>query len=98
MESAYARCLGHELTLRGVPFRSEVELSVIYKGMNLDCSYRMDFVIDEKIVLELKAVESLHPIHEAQLITYLKLSGLRVGLLFNFNSAVLKNAVVRRVI
>ena len=98
MESAYVQCLRHELTLRNIPFRSEIDLPVTYKGVHLDCAYRMDFVIDEKIVLELKAVDSLHPIHEAQLMTYLKLSGYRVGFLFNFNSAVLKNAIVRRVI
>jgi GxxExxY protein len=97
MESAYVHCLRHELTLRGVPFRFEVNLPVSYKGVNLDCGYRMDFVVDEKIVLEIKAVEELHPIHEAQLITYLKLSGFRVGLLFNFNTAVLKNGMMRRV-
>ena len=97
MESAYVHCLRHELTLRGVSFRFEVDLPVSYKGVNLDCGYRMDFVVDDKIVLEIKAVEDLHPIHEAQLITYLRLSGLRVGLIFNFNAAVLRNGMTRRV-
>ena len=98
MESAYVQCLRHELSLRSIPFRSEVELPVTYKGVHLDCAYRMDFVVEEKIILELKSVESLQPIHEAQLMTYLKLSGYRVGFLLNFNSAVLKNAIVRRVL
>jgi len=98
MESAYAQCLRHEFELRRIPFRAEVELPVRYKGIHLDCAYRMNFVVDEKIVLELKSVEAIHPIHEAQLITYLKLSGYRVGILFNFNTAVLKNSMLRRVI
>jgi GxxExxY protein len=98
LESAYMRCLEHELTLRGIPFRREVSLPVVFKGVQLDCGYRMDFVVDEKIVVEIKAVEALAPIHEAQLLTYLRLSGMRVGLLINFNSAVLKNGIVRRVL
>jgi GxxExxY protein len=98
LDSAYCRCLEHEMTLRGIPFRKEVALPVLFKGVQLDCGYRMDFVIDEKIVVEIKAVEALAPIHEAQLLTYLRLSGMRVGLLINFNSAVLKNGIVRRVL
>ena len=72
-------------------------LPVNYKGMQLDCGYRIDLVIDERIVVELKAVEALTSIHEAQLMTYLRLSGIRVGLIINFNSAVLRNAMIRRV-
>jgi GxxExxY protein len=98
LESAYRRCLEYELKLRGIPFRSEVELPVIYKGMRLDCGYRMDLVIEEKTIVELKAVESLTKLHEAQLMTYLRLSGIRVGLLMNFNSPVLRNAFIRRVL
>ena len=88
----------HELTLCGIPFRKEVELPVVYKGLKLDCGYRMDLVVDERIVLELKAVDKLTGVHEAQLLTYLKLSGLRVGLLINFNSAVIRNSIIRRVL
>lgn len=84
--------------LRGIPFKAEVDLPVLNKGVALDCGYRMDFVIDEKIILEIKAVDQLNPIHEAQLMTYLDLSGIRVGLLLNFNCAVLRNSIIRRVI
>src|SRR5690348_5975499 len=77
LESAYMRCLEHELILRGIPFRKEVSLPVVFKAVQLDCGYRMDFVIDEKIVVEVKAIEALAPIHEAQLLTYLRLSGMR---------------------
>ena len=98
LESPYCRCLEHELKLRAIPFEKEVDLPVVYKGVRLDCGYRMDFVIDRKIVLELKSVEALLSIHEAQLLTYLRLSGIRVGLLMNFNCAVLRNSIVRRVL
>ena len=98
LESAYIICLAHELMLRGIRFRKEVDLPVVYKGINLDCGYRMDFVIEEKVVLEVKSVEKLAPIHEAQLLTYLRLSGNRIGLLNNFNAPVLKNQIIRRVL
>ena len=98
LESAYKMCMMHELDLRGIPYRKEVDLPVVYKGIRLDCGYRMDLVIDEKIVVELKAVETLTNVHEAQLITYLRLSGIRVGLLINFNSSVIRNSIIRRVL
>lgn len=98
LESAYEQCLCHELTLRGIPFRRQVELPVVYKGIRLDCGYRIDLIVDEKIVLEIKAIEKLLPVHEAQLLTYLRLTGLRVGLLINFNSAVIRNSIIRRVL
>ena len=98
LESAYMRCFEHELKLRGIPFRREVDLPVVFKGVCLECGYRMDFVIDEQIVVEIKAVEALAPIHEAQLLTYLRLSGIRVGLLINFNTTVLKDGIMRRVL
>jgi GxxExxY protein len=75
-----------------------VPLPVVYKDVKLDCGYRMDFVIDEKLVLELKAVEKLMPVHEAQLLTYLKLSGLHTGLLMNFNTPALKDGIRRFVL
>jgi GxxExxY protein len=76
LESAYERCLCHELELAKIPFHRQAPLPVIYKGISLDCGYDMDVVVDQKVVLELKAVERLLPVHEAQLLTYLKLGGL----------------------
>jgi len=87
LESAYEECLCHELHLRGLSFKRQVDLPVSYKGMRLDCGYKMDWVVGETVVLELKCVERMIPVHEAQLLTYLKLSGKRVGLLINFNAA-----------
>jgi GxxExxY protein len=98
LESAYEQCLCHELTLRGIRFQLQVPLPVKYKGILLDCGYRLDLVVEERVVIELKTVETLVPIHEAQLLTYLRLSGLRVGLLINFNSPVLRNAIKRMVL
>ena len=98
LESAYKICLMQELTLRGIRFQSEVMLPVRYKGIELDCGYRIDLLIEDKIILELKAVDALTKVHEAQLLTYLKLSGKRVGLLINFNSPVLRNSIVRRIV
>ena len=85
LESAYNGCLAHELGLRGVPFRRQVPVPVIYKGVRLDCGYRVDFVVDEAIVVELKSVESILPIHQAQVITYLKLLQVSEAFLINFN-------------
>ena len=98
LESAYQNFLAHEFTLRGIRFVKEVPLPVVYKGVRLDCGYRMDFVIEDRVILEVKAVEKLIAIHEAQLLTYLKLSGKRVGLMINFNSAVIRDSAIRRVI
>ncbi len=97
LESAYQACLCHELELRAVDFEREVPLPVAYKGVSLDAGYEMDIVVEDTVVLELKSVDKLHPIHEAQLMTYLRLSRKRVGLLINFNVPVLKNGIVRRV-
>ncbi len=98
LESAYEECLCHEMELRGIPFRRQAPLPVIYKKLPLDCGYRLDVVVGDKVVLELKSVEKVLPIHEAQLLTYLRLSGYRVGLLINFNVPVLMDGVVRRVL
>lgn len=98
LESAYQAFLAHEFTLRGIRFAKEVALPVAYKGVRLDCGYRMDFVIEDRIILEVKAVEKLIAIHEAQLLTYLKLTGMRVGFVINFNSAVIRNSLIRRVL
>jgi GxxExxY protein len=95
LESAYEECLCYELRQSGIGFNRQVPLPVVYKSITLDCGYRIDVVVEEQVILELKTVERLMPIHEAQILTYLKLSGLRIGLLLNFNSAVLKNGMRR---
>jgi GxxExxY protein len=98
LESAYEECLAHELTLRCVPFERQKPLPVVYKGMKLECGYRVDFVVDGRVVVELKAVEALAPIHDAILLTYLQLSGCKIGLLINFHCVVLKDGIRRRVL
>jgi GxxExxY protein len=98
LESIYEECLAHELKLCGIPFRRQVALPVVYKGLELDCGYFMDFVIQDRVVLELKSVEHILPVHEAQLLTYLRLSKNRLGLLINFNVPVLKQGISRRIL
>jgi GxxExxY protein len=95
LESAYEECLCYELALLEIHFERQKPLPVKYKSVNLDCGYRLDLVIENRIVIELKAVENLLPIHEAQILTYLKLFGLTLGLLVNFNVPVLKNGIKR---
>jgi len=98
LESAYCECLSRELTLRGVLFERERPLPVEYKGVRLECGYRLDFLIAQSVVVEVKAVEGLVPVHEAQLLTYLRLGGWRVGLLINFNVALLRDGIRRKVL
>lgn len=98
LESAYEECLCHELDLRGLPYERQRPLPVVYKDVHLDAGYRLDVLVENRIVLELKAVEALLPIHEAQLLTYLKLGGWQLGLLINFNVEVLKDGIRRRVL
>ncbi|MEM1304025.1 MAG: GxxExxY protein [Planctomycetota bacterium] len=98
LESSYEVCLCRELSLCGVAFERQANLPIEYKGVSLDAGYRMDLVVDGKVVVELKSVESITGVHEAQLLTYLRLSGLRVGLLINFNNKLLKDGVTRRVL
>ena len=95
LESAYEECLCYELAAREVGVRRQVELPVKYKTVKLDCGYRMDIVVSDALVVEIKAVEKLLPVHQAQLLTYLKLSGLHTGLLINFNVPVLKQGIRR---
>jgi GxxExxY protein len=95
LESAYEECLCFELKEAGIPFRRQVPLPIIYKSVRLDCGYRLDILVDEQVIIELKTVERLMPIHEAQMLTYLKLSSIRSGLLLNFNAAVLKDGIRR---
>ena len=98
LESCYEACLCHELVRRKIRFRRQVELPVRYKDIVLDIGYRIDLIVDEKIVVEVKAVEKVLPVHEAQLLTYLRLTNIRVGLLINFNSPVIRSSITRRVI
>jgi GxxExxY protein len=98
LESAYEECLCHELRIRGLTFERQVNLPVVYKGLRLNCGYKIDIIVEEDVVLELKAVEKILPIHEAQLLTYLKLSGKHVGLLINFNVPMLTQGITRRVL
>ncbi len=95
LESAYETCLCHELQLRNVIFERQKPLPVIYKGDKLDCGYRLDVVVQGMLVLEVKACDRIEPIHQAQLLTYLKLSGLSLGLLLNFNVPVMRDGIVR---
>ncbi len=95
LESAYEECLCYELAQVGIPFRRQVDLPVAYKGVHLDCGYRIDLVVDELVIVELKTVEKLLPVHSAQLLTYLKLYGCSVGLLLNFNVAILREGIKR---
>jgi GxxExxY protein len=98
LESAYEECLYYELQQTGLICRRQVDLPVQYKGLRLDCGYRLDLVVEDKVIVELKSVETLLPIHEAQLLTYMKLSGLKTGLLMNFNERYLKDGLKRRVL
>ena len=95
LESAYEECLARELALQGLRVDRQRPVPVVYKDVKLDCGYRMDLVVEGRVVVELKAVESLAPIHEAVMLTYLRLSGIRLGLLINFNVVVLKDGVRR---
>jgi len=98
LESAYEECLAHELTLRAVTFERQRALPVQYNGVALDCGYRLDLLVENAVVVEIKAVSEIEPVHEAQLLTYLRLGGWQVGLLINFNVPVLKNGIRRRVL
>ena len=95
LESAYEECLSYELNQAGFALARQIPLPVVYKSVRLDCGYRLDIVVENSVVIELKAVERLMPIHEAQLITYLKLSGIPTGLLLNFNTPVLREGIRR---
>ena len=98
LESAYEESLCHELHLRGIDFRHQVDLPVEYKGLKLDCSYRLDLMVHEEVVVELKCVERVLPVHEAPLLTPMLLSGKRVGLLINFDVPLLTKGITRRVL
>ena len=98
LESAYEECLLHELRIRDMSVERQKGLPVIYKEVKLDCGYRLDLLVEKRVVVELKSVESLAPIHEAIILTYLRLSGQKTGLLINFNVTVLKDGVRRFIV
>ena len=98
LESAYQKCLAHELRLRNIGFEAELELPLKYKGVLLDAGYRIDLLVEKMVIVEVKAVDSLHPIHDAQLITYLRLGGWKIGLLLNFNVPILTDGIRRKVL
>jgi GxxExxY protein len=98
LESAYEECLCHELHLRGIDFRRQIDLPVEYKGLKLDCGYRLDLIVHEEVVVELKCVEKVLPVHEAQLLTYMLMTGKQVGPLINFNVPQLIKGITRRVL
>jgi GxxExxY protein len=97
LESAYEECLCEELSLRKIPFKRQIPLPVTYKSKKLDIGYRIDLLVNNEVVVELKTVESILPIHEAQTLTYMRLGGWQVGLILNFNVTVLKNGIKRLV-
>jgi GxxExxY protein len=98
LESTYEMCLCREPAIRGIPFERQVPIAVEYKGAKLDCGYRADIVVDGMILVEIKAVDSMLPIHDAQLLSYLKLGGWKIGLLINFDVELLRNGLRRRVL
>jgi GxxExxY protein len=98
LESAYEECLCHELNLRGLRFLRQVSVPVKYKGINLDCGYQLDIIVEDIVILELKSIDRIASIHEAQLLTYMKLLTKPVGFIINFNVPVLRSGIVRKVL
>jgi len=97
LEAVYEECLAKEFLLRGIPFERQKPIPLIYKDLELECGYRLDFLVDRRIVLELKSIEAIAPIHDSVVLTYLRLSGTHLGLLINFNARVLKDGIRRYV-
>ena len=98
LESAYEKCLAHELNLNGIPFKLQVSMPVEYKGVRLDCGYRIDLLVDDAVIVELKSVDKISPVHQAQLLTYMKLADISVGLMMNFNVELMKDGIKRMVL
>jgi GxxExxY protein len=98
LEGVYEECLCHELTLRNLRFERQLMVPVTYKGVTLDCGYRLDVLVEETVILELKSVDRMHPIFEAQLLTYMRLLQKPVGLLINFNVPILRSGIMRKVL
>lgn len=97
LESVYESCMCYELSVRRIPFQRQLEVPVFYKGIRMESELKLDIIADQRIILEIKCVQEIHPVFEAQLLTYLKLMNIRVGILLNFNVPVMKDGVVRRV-
>ena len=95
LESVYEHCLCHEFKCRGIPFQSQLSLPVLYDGIRIETGLRIDLIVDGRVIVELKAVEVMHPLYTAQLLTYLKLTGLRLGLLINFNVPLIRDGIRR---
>nr|HIL76180.1 GxxExxY protein [Rhodospirillales bacterium] len=98
LESTYEQCLAHELALSGIQFERQKQLPVEYKGQKIDCGYRIDLLVADQLILELKCVDKFSPIHQAQLMTYMKLAKIKIGVLINFNVTLLKNGLKRIVL
>ena len=93
LEATYQQCLAKEFELQGIAFKSEFPLPVYYKGASIDCGYRIDFLVENEVIIELKSVDELHPVHSAQLLTYMKLAKVKFGFLVNFNVELLKDGI-----
>lgn len=98
LESAYQQCLARELALRDIPYIREWPLPLEYKGLQMKCGYRVDFLVADAVVVEIKSIEAIAPVHQAQLLTYMRIGGWSVGLLINFNVLVLKTGIRRKVL
>jgi GxxExxY protein len=98
LENTYKQCIAYELTRANIKFLIAVELPVLYKGVQISCGYRIDLLIEDQLIVELKCVDKIHPIHEAQILTYMKLANKGVGLLMNFNETILKHGIKRFVL
>ncbi|MDJ0988118.1 MAG: GxxExxY protein [Desulfobacterales bacterium] len=98
LESTYEQCLAHELKCAKIPFRLQYPLPVNYNKVKIDCGYRVDLLVDNQVIVELKSVEKILPIHQAQLLTYMKLAGIKIGLIMNFNVRFMKNGIKRMVL
>ena len=98
LESSYEQCLARELSIADISFEIQTPLPVIYKGLRLDCGYRVDLLVEKQLIIELKMVDKLLPIHEAQILTYMKLAKISIGLLINFNEELLKDGIKRFVL
>ena len=97
LEAVYEECLAKEFLLRSIPFERQKPIPLVYKDLKLECGYRLDFLVDRRVVLELKSIDAIAPIHETVMLTYLRLSGVSIGLLINFNVPILKDGIRRYV-